>query len=887
MPKLPDDLGARPVPQIAGLPSGRLNRGAAAPDLANADLGQTISNIGFQMQEKTDKLNFARAKSSFLQEQMKTLSDLDQDQDFSTYERKYTDRMKAAREASLGLLGNSRDQQAFELESDTDILRGLEQVKQKAWAGEKDSAIASVEQLSTDNRESAIRSADQATRFGFIKATQDAIDGLAEKGYISKANAVQLRQKTAQDYAEGIINSLPYDQQIKLLQSQNPAMLEEVYAQYPGLRKYNFQFKDSKAKPGETRHLEFYFPGESHSTFNDKSRPGIERFDPNMGKMDILGDMLHYIPTADKEVGKLRNEFQSSITEDQKRNMLYPDYQAQIRDGLFGDKKPSFDEWLQKNGGDAFFRGYLANQYPKDAYTKEQVALFGRLDSALRKTDGTPHAGSIADFIPSDKRQNLLDGALREKRAEEDRQRILADRERALFREDLSFRIQDASAAYLSGQNFPDAPTQADFRRAYDDNTSARRWQSFKTLQDASADIRNLYAASPAERQAILAKNQPVAGDGFAEKEKIHSLLMQTNNRITQLQNSDPAAYVAQFNPSIAQSYQEAISSGDKGAIAKYAMQSLAEQRRLGIAEPMILPKAASAEIAQSFFNQQEGGQNAAKLMDALEEQWGPAFPKVYEQLAKENKLPPSALVIPNMSDKGSQERLARWSLVDDKVFEDRLPDKNQTIKAIRNEIATQTSPFWNSLAVQNGGENTFNTYASQLYKLSLGYAASGKTPSDAVEQAYQETIGHAYDFGPSFRVPKTESPSDVMLGAQYLTNHPDQLGAASFPSASGLTAEQAKRATHDVIRNNPVWVTNSDETGLTLYAQGNNGLNLVRKTNGQPITMTWEELRNAATNVDDAYQYPYKADGSSNYRYPYTDKSSGTYNYPYEGNPE
>lgn len=716
MPKLPDDLGARPVPQIAGLPSGRLNRGAAAPDLANAELGQTISNIGFQMQEKTDKLNYARAKSSLLQEQMKTLSDLEQDQDFSTYETKYNDRMKAAREASLELLGNSRDQQAFELESDTDILRGLEQVKQKAWAGEKDSAIASVEQLSTNNRESAIRSSDQATRFGLIKATQDAIDGLAEKGYISRADAVQLRQKTAQDYAEGIVDSMGYEQQIPLLQSKS---------------------------------------------------------------------------------------------------------------------------------------------------------------------------GSIADFIPSDKRQGMLDRALREKRAEEDRQRILADRERALFREDLSFRIQDASAAYLSGQNFPDAPTQADFRRAYDDNTSARRWQSFKTLQDASADIRNLYAASPAERQAILAKNQPVAGDGFAEKEKIHSLLMQTNNRITQLQNSDPAAYVAQFNPSIAQSYQEAISSGDKGAIAKYAMQSLAEQRRLGIAEPMILPKAASAEIAQSFFNQQEGGQNAAKLMDALEEQWGPAFPKVYEQLAKENKLPPSALVIPNMSDKGSQERLARWSLVDDKVFEDRLPDKNQTIKAIRNEIATQTSPFWNSLAVQNGGENTFNTYASQLYKLSLGYAASGKTPSDAVEQAYQETIGHAYDFGPSFRVPKTESPSDVMLGAQYLTNHPDQLGAASFPSASGLTAEQAKRATHDVIRNNPVWVTNSDETGLTLYAQGNNGLNLVRKTNGQPITMTWEELRNAATNVDDAYQYPYKADGSSNYRYPYTDKSSGTYNYPYEGNPE
>jgi hypothetical protein len=674
MPKLPDSnsLGvetARPSQNVVSYEAGAQSR-------ANANLGATITNIGEHLQDRQDELEVANAKSTFLQNKVKTLSDLQDDTDYKTYAQRYNDSINQAKESALGMVRSGRARRFLTDDFDVQAAEGLAQVNHRAKALEVDDGRANLINLMDTNRESALRVGDETTRAGLINATQQAIQGAADKGYIKDHEAVNLRKKFTESYAEGAISLLPLDQQIKTLD-------------------------------------------------------------------------------------------------------------------------------LKSQGGNA-------------------------------------------DFIPSDKRQALMEKAQRELQAQQDRARILADRERALYREDLSFRLQDAEAAYLSGKDFPNAPTKKDFQKAFDPGQAARHWQSFKSLQDASLDISNLYRGTPEERSAIIQKIEPIPGEGFAEREKIKNILVQTNNRIDSLQKADPAGYVAQFNPEIQQSFQAAV-NGDQGAIADYSLRTLAEQKRLGIKEPMILPKQVSNQIAAQFYDQTQGGQNAAKLMDDLQSQWGPAFPKVYEQLAKEDKIPAAAMVIPNLSDDGAKERLARWSLVDDKVFEERLPDKNSNVKDIKSTLLNTMAPFWNSLSVQNGGEKTYNAFQSQAYKLALGYAASGKSPSDAAQQAYEETVGHAYDFGPTYRVPKLEAPDQVMAGTRAVLRNVDQLNIAPFPSQVGLTAAQAQKATLDIVKNNPVWVTNSDETGLTLYAQGNNGLNLIRDKSGKPIEMTWQQLREAA----------------------------------------
>lgn len=456
----------------------------------------------------------------------------------------------------------------------------------------------------------------------------------------------------------------------------------------------------------------------------------------------------------------------------------------------------------------------------------------------------------VFGYIPADKRQSIIDASKRQLQADADRARIMEDRNRSIAREDLTYRIQDASAAYLSGQAFDKPPTEQDFRAAFKPEEADRRWQSFKTIQDVSGDIRNLHNASPAEMQSIIDRHKPAATDGFAEGQKMYQVLAQSAQQIMAQRNADPALFVVQSDPNIKRLY-EAANDGDSAAAQQYAINSLAEQKRLGIAQPKILPEGTANQIAGLFFDQKEGGKNSAQLMTELKQQWGKAWPDVYKQLARDNKLPPAALVIPNMSDEGSKERLARWSQVPDKVFEERLPNKSADVEDIDSTLREQLAPLWSSLSMQNGGESTYNTYVEQAKKLALGYAADGNTkPKDAAARAYQETIGHAYEFGPSYRVPKTELPAQVFEGAARALHNVDTLDVQPFRSVGGLTDQQAGAATLRTIKENGVWATNSDESGLNLYVEGNNGLNAVRDKSGKQIMLTWQQLRDRGMEV-------------------------------------
>lgn len=195
------------------------------------------------------------------------------------------------------------------------------------------------------------------------------------------------------------------DQAIDVAQPRTP--LDEVYGDYPGLSKYGFQFKDSLDGDPTGRKLEFYPPGESHSTFADKSRPGIERFDPSMGKSDVFGEMLHHLPNVDPTVGQLRKDFQATISPAQQEDWLRGDYEQQINNGVFGDRPPSFDQWIERQGGDAFFRGYLTGQYPTGAYTMAQRRLMTQLNQYLK----TKPPGSEPLLLP---REPKIAGAFRD-----------------------------------------------------------------------------------------------------------------------------------------------------------------------------------------------------------------------------------------------------------------------------------------------------------------------------------------------------------------------------------------------------------------------------------------------------------------------------------------
>lgn len=161
-----------------------------------------------------------------------------------------------------------------------------------------------------------------------------------------------------------------------------PKGATELNAQYPGLQQFGIQIKDStgggtdwRGQPYSGRKMEFYPPNESYNP--NPGKPTIELFSKDMTSKDALGEVFsHYLPQVDPQFREARSKFIASIDPQQKK-MLMGDYQDQLRSGLFPkDQRPSFDQWLNTNGGDAFFRGYVADQYPKNYYRPDQVAMF-------------------------------------------------------------------------------------------------------------------------------------------------------------------------------------------------------------------------------------------------------------------------------------------------------------------------------------------------------------------------------------------------------------------------------------------------------------------------------------------------------------------------------
>ncbi|MBP5059139.1 hypothetical protein HUS95_28945 [Pseudomonas chlororaphis] len=217
---------------------------------ANAKLGQTIggaiTGLADQAIEKRDRYNSALAKSSFLKAQIDLENELDQDQDYATYEKRYTERMNKARDQAAGLITSPGERALFQQDLDLNIQRGLGNVMQKAKNKEKDVGRGALLDTIATNRETALRSTDEATRASVIQSTTDAINGAMDRGYLTAQEAVKMRQGATEDYAlasvqmldpsgrlaalskSGIADLIPTDKRAELkMQAENQIEMEQ------------------------------------------------------------------------------------------------------------------------------------------------------------------------------------------------------------------------------------------------------------------------------------------------------------------------------------------------------------------------------------------------------------------------------------------------------------------------------------------------------------------------------------------------------------------------------------------------------------------------------------------------------------------------------------
>ena len=684
------------LPSInAPLPVAQSNRGVSTYDgtqvaRANAQIGQAIGGAVTEFADKAiqkqDRYNFAMAKSSFLKSQIEAENELDQDQDYATYAKRYGDKMTKARDQAIAMVTSPSDRALFQPDLDLDIQRGLGAVARKAKSKETDVGRGALMDTIAANREIALQSTDDEARASVIKSTTDAIEGAKERGYLTEQEAVRMRQGATEDYALASVR-----------------MLE------PAAR------LDALSKPG------------------------------------------------------------------------------------------------------------------------------------------------IVDLIPTDKRaelkmqaENQVEAERRRLEAEARQRQVEARQMQAINRMELGSRVQDAQAAWSQGLEFNDAPTKADYVAAYGPEKAAKRYESEVAKPQALAPaIREFATADPQERQAILSRFQPAqdgtAGEGFKEDSQLYQHLTSVAVGLMKQQQTDPAAYVAKYSPVVQRAYSAAQEAGTPEAYQAYAMTTVAEQQRLGVQQPKLLPDAAADQLAATFNSQVGSGESAATMIEQQQQLWGKDFPAVLQQVG--NKLPAEAQVIATGLPKDVAERMASVASIKDADLNAGLQkgQKDQIVQSVQSEM----SSFAESLQGQSGGINTYSTMYRAALRTATSYVLQGDSPADAAKRVVGGMVNDKYDFFETYRVPKTLDTQAVSRGATDAMRQikPDEL--MPLPGFAGVTEEQNLKQLHSALQSSGQWVPNDDESGLSLTLNGYR----VRGKDGQPITRTWADLQQKGLREPDQYR--------------------------------
>jgi hypothetical protein len=194
--------------------------GAAAVAHGEAAFGKGISDVGgatLDMQLANDRLDFSRANSNYLTKKTELDATLDTDTDYGTLKDRYSKKLEEIRSESAGLIGNPNYREKFALDTAPQMAAGIAKADDFAWKGERSTKLADVGQRLEDLRNSALRNTDPAARPQLISAGNDLINGLVEGGYIDPAAAQKYRAKWTQDYSIAQVEGMSPEDRVKVL----------------------------------------------------------------------------------------------------------------------------------------------------------------------------------------------------------------------------------------------------------------------------------------------------------------------------------------------------------------------------------------------------------------------------------------------------------------------------------------------------------------------------------------------------------------------------------------------------------------------------------------------------------------------------------------------
>ncbi|KKF68285.1 transglycosylase SLT domain-containing protein [Citrobacter amalonaticus] len=413
------------------------------------------------------------------------------------------------------------------------------------------------------------------------------------------------------------------------------------------------------------------------------------------------------------------------------------------------------------------------------------------------------------------------------------------DMQAAAGRVSLLSRMQDDMAKLEAGQTVNPIserewaavmPLQASPAERIQMSEIFQQYQQAMTLQPVYQTI--MQGSAQQGISAVQAMVPQEDDPDYKFKQGLYATAQAKLNQVMKARESDPGMWLQTNSPVAKNAFEQYQNNQASG---EYLVSRLeAEKDRLGINSKKVLPDSMINSLISQIDNNQESSVTA---IQSVAQSFGKYSDQVMQQVQK--SAYPALQVI--MATNNPRAANALWQNRSVKTSDLRGSFEKTDADSADSSWNDQAKDFAGTMVVQPGGAAVWNNFNEQGKRLTYTYMQRGMSPSDAAKQAYQDVLGEQYQTSGTWRMPNTAGQDirDVNDGAnEYLKNlSADQImpliGDARLPD------EVNREQSISRIRENAQWVTNSNETGLTLMM---NGL-LINNAQGQPITVPFADL--------------------------------------------
>lgn len=857
MAKLPDanDLGRR-GPQIAG--------GVASADMTQVSramqgLGNAIANTAGEIGEKQDRFNYAEAQSDFLKKKLTIMSAFDNDKDYATFGDRFSQEISKARDEASGLLRNNEDRRAFSIEADNDIARGAEQIRNLARSKEVDHGLATLSNTIEGNRNAALGTSDEATRQSLLQATNDAIQGAFDRGYIDEKSLVSTRQRAVVDYAQAAIGMMKPEQRIAALQSGSgmaqylppdtrKKIIDASSAEVIGNRLSDY--KTQLMSPGgisgyaigpmpEDVLFNAMIPQESGGRQFDSSGNPLTSPAGAIGIAQVMPDTA---PEAAKLAGLQWDEqrYKNDAQYNHALGKAYFNQQIKRYGGnpvlavaAYNAGPGRVDEWIKEIGdprtGEISNEGF-ANSIP---YGETQGYVANVMSNAAKMNVANSIVGS-PEFSNLDPQQKA--------RAIEQTYNVI-DTAASNQRFNLQQRMQDDVARINAGELANNPVSASEYRASQPLNSTpgqraeaAQKYQQYRdvlALQPAYQSI----VSSPADIGLQTVNALKPSGDepDFDFKQRRYAMAVQKYQQTMQARDKDPGGWMVQNVPEVNSAFQ--AYQNDPGLAQELARQIAMQKQRLGIQSRDAIPDAMADGILHQIST---GTEQDVAAIRSIGQQFGQFAPQVMEQVQR--KAGPVLQVV--MATENPRSANLLWQNRNVKTAD--LKDAVNTIESGNSDSAdsawaSQSKDVANTITMQPEGIPVWNNLNDQGRRLTYLNMQRGMGASEAAQQAFEDMLGSQYQVKGTWRMP-VSSNLDIKDVSDGLDKFMQDLKPEDITPLLGdprVGDEVNRKQSLDRIRDNGEWITNSDETGLMLTL---NGLSVGDKE-GNPIQVPFTQL--------------------------------------------